>query len=179
MTGVRRSRHTTKVLNYITRGIASTLVGAGAWVLKTLFVKILASSFHVKIFFDRIQENIFHQYVLQTLSGPPLMGDFESIPCRQLSFKSSTNEGGKQKKKKVIDVQKLQNTKREKVSAWTMRGLIKVICKSGFSTLSNALDESEDAAENDEQTNSNITCEWEAKNAGYAIFRNVAKHRQK
>ncbi|KAK1413834.1 hypothetical protein QVD17_29570 [Tagetes erecta] len=173
--GVNRSRHTTKVLNYITRGIASTLVGAGAWTLKTLFVKLLASSFHVKIFFDRIQENIFHQYVLQTLSVPP--GDSESIPSRQLSFKSSKSEKGKQKKERIIDVQKLQKMKRGKVSAWTMKGLIKVISKSGFSTLSNALDESEDAAEQDEQKEGTITCEWEAQNVGYAIFTNVAKHR--
>ncbi|XP_076890629.1 mechanosensitive ion channel protein 10-like isoform X2 [Bidens hawaiensis] len=177
--GVDRSRDTTKVLNYITRGIASTLVGAAAWILKTLFVKILASSFHVKIFFDRIQENIFHQYVLQTLSGPPLMEDSESIPSRQLSFKSSKNGKGEQKKEKVVDVQKLQKMKRGKVSAWTMRGLMKIINKSGLSTLSNALDESEDAAEGDEQKDGTITCEWEAQNAGYVIFSNVAKHGHK
>ncbi|KAL8215494.1 hypothetical protein R6Q57_022331 [Mikania cordata] len=177
--GVHRSRDTTKVLNYITRGIASTLVGAGAWILKTLFVKLLASKFHVKIFFDRIQENIFHQYVLQTLSGPPLMGDSESIPSRQLSFKSSKNEKGEQKKENIIDVQKLQKTKREKVSAWTMKGLIKMISKSGLSTLSNALDQSEDAAEQDEEKDGTITCEWEAQIAGNAIFRNIARHGHK
>ncbi|XP_071715784.1 mechanosensitive ion channel protein 10-like [Rutidosis leptorrhynchoides] len=182
--GVDRSRDTTKVLNYITRGIASTLVGAGAWILKTLFVKILASSFHVKIFFDRIQENIFHQYVLQTLSGPPLMEISESVtssslPSRQISFKNSNKDGEQQKTEKVIDVKKLQKMKREKVSAWTMKGLIKIISKSGFSTLSNALDISEDAADEDEQQDGTITCEWEAQNAGRAIFINVAKHGQK
>ncbi|MFS7991260.1 putative mechanosensitive ion channel MscS, LSM domain superfamily [Helianthus anomalus] len=178
--GVHRSRNTTKVLNYITRGIASTLVGAAAWVLKTLFVKLLASKFHVKIFFDRIQENIFHQYVLQTLSGPPLMGDSESMPpSRQLSFKNSKNESGGQKKEKVVDVQKLQKMKRGKVSAWTMKGLMKIISKSGFSTLSNALDESEDTAKGNEQKEGTINCESEAQEAGYVIFRNVAKHGHK
>ncbi|MFS7991261.1 putative mechanosensitive ion channel MscS, LSM domain superfamily [Helianthus anomalus] len=178
--GVPRSRNTTKVLNYITRGIASTLVGAAAWVLKTLFVKLLASKFHVKIFFDRIQENIFHQYVLQTLSGPPLMEDSESMPpSRQLSFKNSKNESGGQKKEKVVDVQKLQKMKRGKVSAWTMKGLMKIISKSGFSTLSNALDESEDTAKGNEQKEGTINCESEAQEAGYVIFRNVAKHGHK
>ncbi|XP_024980652.1 mechanosensitive ion channel protein 10-like isoform X1 [Cynara cardunculus var. scolymus] len=182
--GVQRTRDTTKVLNYITRGIASTLVGAGAWILKTLFVKILASSFHVTVFFDRIQESIFHQYVLQTLSGPPLMEDSENMSgshstTRQLSFKSGTKNGGEKKKEKVINVQKLKKMKREKVSAWTMRGLIKVIRKSGFSTLSDALDASEDAAEQDEQKDGTITSEWEAQNAGYTIFTNVAKHGHK
>ncbi|PWA98733.1 mechanosensitive ion channel MscS, LSM domain protein [Artemisia annua] len=173
--GVRRSRNTSKVLNYITRGIASTLVGSGAWVIKTLLVKLLASSFHVKLFFDRIQENIFHQYILQTLSGPPLMEDTESLPSRQLNFRS---EAGTQKKEKVIDVKKLQKMKKGKVSAWTMKGLIKVVRKSGFSTLTKTLDETEDNAEQYEQKEGNITCEWEAQNAGRAIFLNVAKHRK-
>ncbi|KAI7730589.1 hypothetical protein M8C21_021113 [Ambrosia artemisiifolia] len=104
------------------------------------------------------------------------MGDSESIPSRQLSFNSSKNEKGGQKKEKVVDVQKLQKMKRGKVSAWTMKGLMKIISKSGFSTLSNALDENEDAAEQGEQKDGTITCEWEAQNAGYVIFRNVAKH---
>ncbi|PWA70204.1 mechanosensitive ion channel MscS, LSM domain protein [Artemisia annua] len=173
--GVRRSRNTSKVLNYITRGIASTLVGSGAWVIKTLLVKLLASSFHVKLFFDRIQENIFHQYVLQTLSGPPLMEDTESLPSRQLNFRS---EAGTQKKEKVIDVKKLQKMKKGKVSAWTMKGLIKVVRKSGFSTLTKTLDETEDNSEQYEQKEGNITCEWEAQNAGRAIFLNVAKHKK-
>lgn len=42
------------------------------WV-KTLMVKVLASSFHVSAFFDRIQESLFNQYVIETLSGPPLL----------------------------------------------------------------------------------------------------------
>lgn len=43
------------------------------WLLKTLLVKVLASSFHVNTFFDRIQESLFNQYVIETLSGQPLM----------------------------------------------------------------------------------------------------------
>ncbi|KAL4589447.1 hypothetical protein LXL04_002354 [Taraxacum kok-saghyz] len=175
--GVHRSRNTHKVLNYITRGIASTLVSSGAWIIKTLFVKMLASKFHVKVFFDRIQESIFHQYVLQKLSGPPLMGGFES---GNVSFKSPTQGVEGKKKEKGIDVKKLNKIKRGKVSAWTMKGLIKVIRKSGFSTLSNALDESEDAVgQDEEQKDGTITCEWEAVNASYTTFANVARHGQK
>ncbi|TXG74839.1 hypothetical protein ES288_1Z006000v1 [Gossypium darwinii] len=39
----------------------------------TLLVKVLASSFHVSTYFDRIQESLFNQYVIETLSGPPLV----------------------------------------------------------------------------------------------------------
>ncbi|PPS05392.1 hypothetical protein GOBAR_AA15272 [Gossypium barbadense] len=41
--------------------------------VKTLLVKVLASSFHVSTFFDRIQDSLFNQYVIETLSGPPLI----------------------------------------------------------------------------------------------------------
>jgi hypothetical protein len=47
-------------------------IGTVIWLLETLLVKALASSFHVNAFFDRIQEALFNQYVIETLSGPPL-----------------------------------------------------------------------------------------------------------
>ncbi|KAL0422947.1 UNVERIFIED_CONTAM: Mechanosensitive ion channel protein 6 [Sesamum latifolium] len=49
------------------------LVGTLLWLVKTLMVKVLASSFHVSTFFDRIQESLYNQYVIETLSGPPLV----------------------------------------------------------------------------------------------------------
>ncbi|CAK9177102.1 unnamed protein product [Ilex paraguariensis] len=175
--GVRRSKETTKVLNYITRALASSLIGAAMWMVKTLLVKLLASSFHVKTFFDRIQESIFHQYVLRTLSGPPLMEDAEkssSWKSGQLSFKNPM--GGKQEKEEVIDVDKLHKMKPEKVSAWTMGGLIKVIGSSGLFTISEALEEIVDDEGVEEKE---ITSELEAKAAARFIFRNVAKRGNK
>ncbi|XP_052202971.1 mechanosensitive ion channel protein 8-like isoform X1 [Diospyros lotus] len=62
-----------KVLPYVTRIWVCLLVGVFIWLLKTLLVKVLASSFHVSTFFDRIQESLFNQYVIETLSGPPLI----------------------------------------------------------------------------------------------------------
>lgn len=62
-----------KVLPYVTRVWVCLLVGTLIWLVKTLLVKVLASSFHVNTFFDRIQESLFNQYVIQTLSGPPLI----------------------------------------------------------------------------------------------------------
>lgn len=64
----------------------------------------------------------------------------------------------------VIDVEKLHKMKREKISAWTMGGLIKVIRNFGLSTISEALEESVDD-EKLEQKQENITTEWEAKAA--------------
>ncbi|KAI4344579.1 hypothetical protein L6164_011787 [Bauhinia variegata] len=173
--GVKRSKQTTKILNHITRALASCLIGAAIWLLKTLLIKLLASSFQCTRFFDRIQESLFHQYILHTLSGPPLMEMAEMVgktaSAGQLSFRTNRdNEGSKEE---VIDVDKLKKMKQEKVSAWTMKGLINVIRSSGLSTISNTLvsfDEDEG-----EQNDKEITSEWEAKAAAYRIFQNVAK----
>lgn len=58
-------------LKYVTKILVCLLVGVLLWLLKTLMVKVLASSFHVSTFFDRIQEALFNQYVIETLSGRP------------------------------------------------------------------------------------------------------------
>lgn len=62
-----------KVMPYVSRIWLCLLVGTLIWLVKTILVKVLASSFHVSTFFDRIQESLFNQYVIQTLSGQPLL----------------------------------------------------------------------------------------------------------
>ncbi|KAK9081525.1 hypothetical protein Syun_030849 [Stephania yunnanensis] len=172
--GVERSRKSAKVLHYISRALISCLVGAAIWLIKILLVKLLASSFHVSTYFDRIQESIFHQYILQMLSGPPMMELAESIrgakSTGQLSFQSKRKGKGKVEQE-VIDVSKLHKMNPKKVSAWTMKGLIGVITNSSLSTISDAIDDADD--EGSEQKE--ITCEVDAKAAAYQIFRNVAK----
>ncbi|KAK2975963.1 hypothetical protein RJ640_012994, partial [Escallonia rubra] len=175
--GVKRSKETIKVLNYITRGIASSLIGAALWMVKTLLVKVLAASFHVKRFFDRIQENIFHQYILQTLSGPPFLKRKDksgsSRSTGQLNLKR-VNKEKQVEKEESIDVGKLHKMKREKVSAWTIGGLVKVIRSSGLSTITGALDERSDD-EQSEPKEKKITNEPEAEAAAHRTFKNVAK----
>lgn len=176
--GVRRSPKTAKVHNYISRFLASLLIGSVIWLVKTLLMKILASSFHMSRFFDRIQESIFHQYVLQTLSGPPVMELAEKVGTAnstgQLSFRSmGKGKGKKGEEQGVIDVSKLHKMKQEKVSAWTMKGLINVIRTSGLTTISNTIESFDE--EGAEPKDMEITSEWEAKAAAYRIFKNVAK----
>ncbi|KAK4783559.1 hypothetical protein SAY86_007933 [Trapa natans] len=177
--GADRSGHTKDILNGITRGIAGVVIGAAIWLVKTLLIKLLASSFQCNRFFDRIQESIFHQYVVRTLSGPPLMemagGDGNSTsaastPSGRLNFRKVKKDSARED---VIDVEKLNKMKPGKVSAWTMKGLIEVINGSGLSTLSGALNENEE--DDDERQKNEITNEYEAKAAAYRIFMNVAK----
>ncbi|CAI9765430.1 unnamed protein product [Fraxinus pennsylvanica] len=60
-------------LRYVNKLMVCMLVGTLLWLVKTLMVKVLASSFHVSTFFDRIQESLFNQFVIEKLSGPPLI----------------------------------------------------------------------------------------------------------
>ncbi|KAL3535551.1 hypothetical protein ACH5RR_004012 [Cinchona calisaya] len=171
--GVKRSRNTMRVLNYVTRGIASSLIGAAMWMVKTFLVKLLASSYHVQAFFDKIQESIFHQYVLQTLSGPALIGNAGGFRSSgRLSFKYSMKGKQKDKGDEVVNVDKLYNLKREKVSSFTMGGLVQVIRTSGLSTISDVLEKSDD---DKELAQKEITSEVEAKAAAKEIFKKVAK----
>ncbi|KAL9244617.1 hypothetical protein vseg_018378 [Gypsophila vaccaria] len=59
-------------LKLVTKLLVIGEVGAMLWLLKTLLVKFCASSFHVKAFFDRIQGSLFNQFVIETLSAPPM-----------------------------------------------------------------------------------------------------------
>ena len=108
--GVKRSKRASQVLNYITRALAGCLIGAGIWLVKNLLVKLLASSFQCTRFFDRIQESIFHQYVLRTLSGPPLMEMEEKVgSTASIGHLSLRNLKEKAKaKEEVVDVDKLK-----------------------------------------------------------------------
>ncbi|KAG0503886.1 hypothetical protein HPP92_003958 [Vanilla planifolia] len=177
---VHRSKKTARALNYVTRALAALLIGSVIWLLKTILIKMLASSFHMNRFFDRIQESLYHQYLLRVLSGPPVMEMAEKIgpsqSSSQLSFRNLVkgNGSGKFEQLEEIDFAKLHYMSQKKVSAWTMRSLVNIIRSSGLTTISKGIDESfdDDMAE---QRDQEITNEQEARDAAYQIFRNVAK----
>uniref|UniRef100_M1CXG5 Mechanosensitive ion channel domain-containing protein n=1 Tax=Solanum tuberosum TaxID=4113 RepID=M1CXG5_SOLTU len=180
--GVKRSQITNKIINYITWTIASLLIGAFLWLFKTFMLKVLASSFHANTFFDRIQRAIFHQYILLTLSGPPIMDSTQMLgrsnsSASQLSLcrtKKGKDGKAKKEKKEKIDINKLHQMKREKVSAWTMKTLIDVISNSGLSTISGSIGDTDYDRDN-EQADKEINNEEEAIAAAVHIFKNVAQ----
>ncbi|KAL6284786.1 hypothetical protein ACE6H2_015715 [Prunus campanulata] len=102
--GVKRSRKTSRILGYVTRGLASCLIGSAIWLAKNLFVKLVASSFQCSRFFDQIQESIFHQYVHCTLLGTPMTG--------LLSSKNIKDEVNKLKKRDKVSALALINVVR-------------------------------------------------------------------
>jgi hypothetical protein len=168
-----RTPKTAKILNYVSRFLASVFIASIIWLIQTFIMKSIASSFHRKAFFDRIQESLFHQYVLQTLSGPPSMDLPENIgrvPSGRVSLRAQEEKGTPE----VIDVAKLRAMKQEKISAWTMTGLITAIRSSKLSTISQSI-ESFDQFDDTEQKDKEINSEWQAKVAANAIFKNVAR----
>ncbi|KAK8505249.1 hypothetical protein V6N13_045694 [Hibiscus sabdariffa] len=143
---VERSKNVTKILSYITWALVSILIGAFLWLLKSLLLMMFTSSFHKKNFFDRIQESVFHEYILRTLSGPSLLENAEET-------------------KRFTDTGKVHTLKREKVSSWHMKALVDAVTNSGLSVISN---------EDGEQGGKEITSEMEARSFAHQIFRNVA-----
>ena len=174
----KHSRKTKKFLDLVTWTIVSLLVGSILFLMKTFALKVLASKFNVRNFFERIQESVFHQYVLQTLSGPPHVEEAERVGCKpkrgHLSFMST--EDGSVKGKKVLDMGKVHKMKQEKVSALAMRVLIEAVRASGLSTISSTLDE---CINRRGKHDKEITNEMEAVAAAYDIFKNVAQPNRK
>jgi hypothetical protein len=67
-----RVQEATKALIYVTKVLQCLLIAAALAMVKTLLVKVLASCFHVDTYFERIRDSLYNQYLLETLSGPPL-----------------------------------------------------------------------------------------------------------
>ncbi|KAL6011814.1 hypothetical protein ACLOJK_002280 [Asimina triloba] len=83
-----------KHLPYITKVLVCLLVASLINLIKTVLVKSLASSFHVNAYFDRIQEALFNQYVIETLSGSP-----------QIEIQNNREE----EERVIAELQRLQN----------------------------------------------------------------------
>ncbi|KAL8135724.1 hypothetical protein AgCh_010380 [Apium graveolens] len=204
-----------KILPYVTRVWVCLLVGTLIWLVKTLLVKVLASSFHVSTFFDRIQESLFNQYVIQTLSGQPLVEiqqekeEEERVMVEVQKFQSAgasmpaelkatifpksgkvigtaTNTPRKssvtgkspgfstnfnKKEDEAITIDHLHRLNQKNISAWNMKRLMNIIRKGTLSTLDEQLQASTDEDESEVQ----ITSEYQAKAAAKKIFSNVAK----
>ncbi|CAB4269155.1 unnamed protein product [Prunus armeniaca] len=171
-----------KVLKKVFRALIAVLIGATIWLLKILFVKVLASSFHVSTFFDRMKESVFHHYILEALSGPPLDEDereelprrpfqaSKSLPARLRDKSQAVSRSNRQGyESRRIDMKKLRRlSMTRRATAWSVKKLVNYVRSSGLSTISRTIDDFGNAE-------SEITSEWEARNSAQRIFKNVAK----
>ncbi|XP_008791431.2 mechanosensitive ion channel protein 10-like [Phoenix dactylifera] len=193
---------TSPILYRFSRALVAFLVAATIWLLKILLVKVLASSFHVATFFDRMKESVFHQYILESLSGPPLEEDNVDTTSR-----TKEEENEKKRKKKLkrrspvagmimgrsktmparmggssrrIDMKKLRDLSRAAANGRSVRRLVSHIMKTGLSlsTLSRTVDRTVDRF-GETDADSEITSEREARVSAERIFKNVAKPHHK
>ncbi|KAI4295106.1 hypothetical protein MLD38_040629 [Melastoma candidum] len=159
-------REKNKMMRRVFHALVAILIGATIWLFKIIFVKVLASSFHVAAFFDRMKESVFHHYILDTLSGPPL--DEKAIMFAQYRRSKSMparlrNGTGSRR----FDAEKLRKLSMEtRGSAWSVKRLVNYVRSSGLTTISTMVDDFGKAE---------ITSEWEARNSAQRIFKNVAK----
>ncbi|CAI0375194.1 unnamed protein product [Linum tenue] len=167
------------VLKKLFRGLVAVLIGATLWLIKILLVKVLASSFHVTTYFDRMKESVFHHYILDALSGPPLevavveagrrRRGWSLRPSKSLPPEiKETRPAAEAAAERRIDMERLKKLSMERrASALSVKRLVNYIKSSGLSTISTAVDGFGQSEE--------IHSEVEARSCGRRIFRNVAK----
>ncbi|XP_048133995.1 mechanosensitive ion channel protein 10-like [Rhodamnia argentea] len=136
--GAKRSSQAMEIQSYVTRALASCLVGAAIWLFKTLLVKLVAASFHYKAFFEPIRAYVHHQHVITALSENHSMGRDGEFKGR-LSFLKCIS-GVAENLEKVIDAEMLNLLKGNRISAWNLRRLISGITGSGISLFDESLD---------------------------------------
>ena len=168
-----------KFLMKVFRALIAVLIAATIWLLKIVFIKVLALSFHVATFFDRMKESVFNHYILETLSGPPLDEEERDLPRRRLQasktlparLRDKTYPITRSKKygSRRIDMERLRKLSSEaRPSAWSVKRLVSYVRSSGLSTISRTVDDFGKAE-------SEINSEWEARNCAQRVFKNVAK----
>lgn len=151
-----------RILKKFFQALVAVLLGATIWLLKIILVKIMASSFHVTTYFDRMKESVFHHYILEALSGPPLMDD-EHEGINQVH--RNIYKLGSRK----IDMEKLRKLSVQKrASTWSVKRLVNYVRYTRLSTISKTVDDFGKAE-------AEINSEWEARNCAQRIFKNVAK----
>nr|XP_043632168.1 mechanosensitive ion channel protein 6-like [Erigeron canadensis] len=74
-----------RVPNILRKVMLCLLVGTFMWLLKTIIVKVLASSFHLISFFRRIRVSLYKQYVIKKLGGDLVKGRNQEDMCREVS----------------------------------------------------------------------------------------------
>ncbi|XP_058106250.1 mechanosensitive ion channel protein 10-like [Magnolia sinica] len=177
---VEVSSRSRRLLKKVTRVLIAALVGSIIWLVKIVLVKMLASSFHVSTFFDRMKESVFHQYILETLSGEPL-GEVSRSPSQTKSMRRSKTlparlsmrrDGKDGRDEMVIDMEQLRKLSEGNPSTWGMKRLMSHVMSTGLSTISKTVDETMEDSSGKE---GEISSEWEARQEGKRIFQRVAK----
>jgi mechanosensitive ion channel protein 4/5/6/7/8/9/10 len=158
---------------------------------------VLAASFHVSTYFDRIQEALFNQYVVETLSGPPVYEDNQTmVEVQRLQKAGATTPSDLQattllaknsgqigirlsralsgnKKEEGITIDQLHKLNQRNISAWNMTRLMRIVRYGALTTLDKRIPQIAEDIKDGSSTH--ILSERGAKIAARKIFINVAK----
>ncbi|GLT65490.1 hypothetical protein SLA2020_379210 [Shorea laevis] len=167
------------LVRLVAKVLVCVVVSLMVWLVKTLLVKVLASSFHKSTYFDRILDSLFNQYVIEALSGPPKNQKIEEEGKgivgsgkirKSLQDKTSTlfclASRKEDKKSWGISIDELHQMNPKNISAWNMKRLMNIIQHDPLSTLDKQIEDGK---------STKIKTELEAKNVAKRIFENVAK----
>ncbi|KAA8528788.1 hypothetical protein F0562_036143 [Nyssa sinensis] len=166
------------VLPHVTKILVCLLVGTLIWFLKTLIVKLLASSFHVSAFFNRIRESLFKQYVIKKLSGSPTVEEQSEQEDERVGNDAKNpllSRHISKRQDESITIERLHKLNQKNVSAMRMKKLIHLVQSGVLSTLDEELPKLTD----EDELSLRIRDESEAKAAAKKIFNNVAKRGSK
>ena len=191
------------VLPYVTKILFCLLVATLIRLVKTLLVKVLATSFHVSTYFDRIQEALFNQYVIETLSGPPLVDENhvleevhelqragatipkelrDAVPTHvsgqrniQLSGVMPKGEGSKQLSKEKGEGISIDALHKLNQKNISAWNMKRLMRIVRFGTLTTMDEQIQQATGQGDESATQIRSEYEAKIAAKKIFHNVAK----
>ena len=192
------------VLPYVTKILFCLLVATLIRLVKTLLLKVLASSFHVSTYFDRIQEALFNQYVIETLSGPPLVDENhvleevhelqragatipkelrDAVPTKhvsgqrniQLSGVMPKGEGSKQLSKEKGEGISIDALHKLNQKNISAWNMKRLMRIVRFGTLTTMDEQIQQATGQGDESATQIRSEYEAKIAAKKIFHNVAK----
>ncbi|ONK79689.1 uncharacterized protein A4U43_C01F9040 [Asparagus officinalis] len=126
------------------------------WLVKIILIKLLASSFHVNIFFGRMKERVFHYYVIGVLSGDPITEEEEEEEANDHHVVMSRMKRLTRATRMSFDVGRLARH---------------VMC-TGLTMVSWTVDRVE---EQFGEAKAEVTREWEARHAAEPVFRNVVR----
>ncbi|KAI7750465.1 hypothetical protein M8C21_028936, partial [Ambrosia artemisiifolia] len=188
---VKRMSYGKKVLPRVTAIWICLLVGTLVWLLKTLLIEVLALNFHVSKYFDRIQDSLFNQFVIETLSCPNASGiqkvyqeddwgmeDIEKLenigtprPIFATASKPEVTIPMNSDKYNGITIDQLHRLNQKNISAWNMNRMMNAINTSMITTA----DEQVQDVTCDGDAFMLITNENQAKVAAKKIFCSVAE----
>ncbi|GKV13926.1 hypothetical protein SLEP1_g24885 [Rubroshorea leprosula] len=135
--------HGYQIRHYVSMSLATLSIGGLLWVVKTLLVNILSSSFKFGRFFDRVQQSIIDLYILEVFSAYIQETSSLSLVRKKSCIKKTKSvrrwvnkrlpKHGDQQVEEGPAINLLKKTNEENASAWTMEEFVEMIrCWDSF-----------------------------------------------